>query len=99
MDPQLYSTFKPLRPEMAKIGAGTLLAITRQPLELESYSNPLRIQQVSWSKSKKTFFVFVEVFLEVTSQIGVFLRYFGHLCLALGAVLKGHFWTQSLVEN
>jgi len=23
----------------------------------------------------------------------------GHLCLALGAVAMGHFWTQSLVEN
>jgi len=48
---------------------------------------------------KKTFFVFGGGFLEVTSQIGVFLRYFGHLCLAFGAVLMGHFWTQSLVEN
>jgi len=46
MDPQLYFTFNPLRPEMAKIGAGTLLAIIREPLELESCSNPLRIQQV-----------------------------------------------------
>jgi len=30
----------------ANILAGTFLAITRQPLELESCSNPLRIQQV-----------------------------------------------------
>jgi len=33
------------------------------------------------------------------SQAGVLFHDFGHLCLALGAVPMGHFWTQSLVEN
>jgi len=29
----------------------------------------------------------------------VFLRYFGHLCLALAAVPMGHFLDSGLVEN
>jgi len=33
------------------------LPLNRQPLELESYSNPLRIQQALKSKSKKKSFV------------------------------------------
>jgi len=41
-----FSKFNPLRPTQATIVAGTLLAITCQPLELESCSNPLQIQQV-----------------------------------------------------
>ena len=74
---------------MAKIGAGTLLAITRQLLELESCSNPLRMQQVLESKSKKKFLFWVWAFLNITSR-GV-LHYFGHLCLTLCAVPMGHF--------
>ena len=50
--------FNPLRPAQATIVAGTFLAITLQPLELESCSNPLRIQQVFWLKSKKNIFHF-----------------------------------------
>ena len=75
------------------------LAINRQPLELESCSNPLRIQHVFSLTSKKTFFILGLRFSGGTSQVGVFLCYFGHLCLALGTVPMGHFWTQSLVEN
>jgi len=40
---------------------------------------------------KKYFSFWVWVFLGGTSQVGVFLCYFGHLCLALGAVPMGHF--------
>jgi len=36
----------PLTTERANLLARPFLAINRQPLELESYSNPLRIQQV-----------------------------------------------------
>jgi len=74
------------------------LAINRQPLELESCSNSLRIQQVLETKFKKKFVLGLH-FSGGTSQVGVFLRYFGHLSLALGAVPMGHFWTQSLVDN
>ena len=43
--------------------APPFLAINRQPLELESCLNPLRIQQVLESKSTKNFFRFgFEVF-------------------------------------
>jgi len=40
---------------------------------------------------KKKFSFCVWAFQGVTSQVGVFLHYFGHLCLALGAVPMGHF--------
>jgi len=41
---------------------------THQAIELESYPNHPRIQQVLRSKSKKTFFVFGGGFLEVMAQ-------------------------------
>jgi len=40
---------------------------------------------------KKRFLFRVWGFLEGTSQVGVFLCYFGHLCLALGDFPMGHF--------
>ena len=43
------------------------------------------------SKSKKNFSFWVEAFLGGASQVGVFLGYFSHVCLALGAVPMGHF--------
>ena len=48
---------------------------------------------------KKNFSFRVWAFLGPTSKVGVFLRYFGHLCLAPGSVPMSHFWTQSFVEN
>jgi len=33
------------------------------------------------------------------SQVGVVLGYFGHLCLALGAVPMGHFLNSSLAQS
>jgi len=50
--------------------------ITCQAIELESCSNPLRIQQVLYSKSKKNFFVFGGGFSGGTPQVGVFLATF-----------------------
>ena len=47
----------PLSPECATVFANLCNSITRQPIELESCSNPLRIQQVFWLSSKKKFFV------------------------------------------
>ena len=40
---------------------------------------------------KKIFSSWVWGFLRETSQVGVFLRYFGHICLTLGAVPMGYF--------
>ena len=40
---------------------------------------------------EKKIFVLGLRFFGGTSQVGVFLCYFGHLCLALGAVPMGHF--------
>jgi len=53
----------PLTTARANILVPPFLAINRQPLELESCSNPLQIQQVLESKSKKKLFCFgFEVF-------------------------------------
>ena len=95
----LQFSFNPLCPLMAKIGGGTLLAITCQLLERESCSNPLWMHQALWSKSEKKILFWVWASLGGTSQVGVFLQYFGHLCLALGAVPMDHFWTLNLVET
>jgi len=67
----------------AHILARTLLATTRQAIELESYPNHPRIQQVFGSKSKKTLFVFSVRFAEGTAASGGVLTFFGHLYLAL----------------
>jgi len=40
---------------------------------------------------KKNFSFWFWAFLGGTSQVGVFLRCFGHICLALGVVPMGHF--------
>ena len=45
---------------------------------------------------KKIFSFWVWGFLRGTSQVGVFLCYFGHLCLALGAVPMDHFLDSKL---
>ena len=80
----------PLRPAQTTIVAGTFLAITRQPLKLESCSNPLRIQQVFWLKSKKKHFSFsVGGSLGGPPQVEVFQN-FGHLWPALGPNLLTH---------
>jgi len=63
---------KPLTTTKANILARTLLATTRQAIELESYPNHSRIQQVFGSKSKKTLFVFGLGFLGGPLQVGVF---------------------------
>jgi len=48
----------PVSPASAKMLARVCNAFTRHPIELESYPNHPRIQQVFHLKSKKTFFVF-----------------------------------------
>jgi len=91
--------FNPLRPAQATIVAGTFLAIARQPLELESYSNPLRIQQVFWFKSKKTFFVFGGGFAGGTATSGGGLE----ISTTFGQPWAPTYWpillTQSFIEN
>ena len=56
-------------------------SITHQAIELESCSNPLRIQQSL--KLQICFSFWICGFLGMASQVGVFLRFFGHLYLAL----------------
>ena len=76
--------------------AATFLAITRQSLELESCSNPLRIREVFWFKLKKTakfcFFVCYVI-------IGVGLRIFGRVHLALSANPTSNFRLKSCLGN
>jgi len=61
----------------ANIFTRRILAINHQPLELESCSNPPRIQQVLESKSKKNYRFGFEVFWGERHK---FLCDFGHLC-------------------
>jgi len=79
-----FSSRIPLSPACATFLAELCNPITRQAIELESCSNPLRIQQVLQSKSKKKIFVFGG---NVTSR-GVF----GYLYLALGPNSLGHYY-------
>jgi len=69
---------------------GDFLVMNRQPLELESCSNPLRIQQVFWSKSNKKFSLSVWGSLGGLPQVVVFLFFFSHLWPALGPNPLGH---------
>jgi len=65
----LFNLFNPLSPARDRFFVEICNPITRHAIELESCSNPLRIQQVLSSKlKKKTFFAFGGGFLEVTSQ-------------------------------
>jgi len=72
----------------AHILARTLLATTRQAIELESYPNHPRIQQVFGSKSKKNAFRFRFAGRTAASG-GVF---FGHLYLVLDPNQLGHYF-------
>jgi len=63
--------------------------ITCQAIELESCSNPLRIQQVLQSKSKKNFFRFRWGFSGGNATSG---GVFSYLYLALGPNLLGHYY-------
>ena len=81
------------------------LSVPRVPLfcrALQSYNSPGDWVRELFTPStdsgslvvkieKKRFSIRVWAFLGGTSQVGVFLRYFGHLCLALGAIPMGHF--------
>jgi len=91
--------FNPLTTARSNILACPFLAINRQPLELESCSNPPWIQQVFELTSKKTFFVLGLRFSggNVTST-GI-LCYFGIFAWPWALSQWAIFWTQSLVEN
>jgi len=65
---QTLQILNPLTTVQAHILARTLLATPRQAIELESYPNHPRIQQVFGSTQIKRLFVFGGGFLEVTSQ-------------------------------
>ena len=66
------------------------LVMNRQPLELESCSNPLRIQQVLESKSKKKCFRFRFGFSGGTATSGGVYAFFSHLWPALGPYPLGN---------
>ena len=91
---------QPLSPECATVFANLCNSITRQPIELESCSNPLRIQQVFWLSSKKKFFVLDLGFSggKVESW-GVYAFFFGCLYLALVANPLRHFLVQVGLET
>ena len=90
----------PLTTTRSNILAHLFLAINCQPLELESCSNPLRIQQVFQLTSEKNVCCFgFQVFWVERHKQGCFC-----VILAIFAwpwVLSqwAIFWTQSLVEN
>ena len=87
----LQRKVNPFSPVYATFLAELCNPTTRQAIKLESRSNPRRIQQGCSQNRKKKFSFWVWAFLGGTSQVWVFLHYFGHLCLALGAVPMGHF--------
>jgi len=65
-----------LRPASAKILARVCNAVTCHPIELESYPNQPRIQQVFCLKSKKTVFVFGLGFAGGTAASGGVFDFF-----------------------
>jgi len=66
--------------------------MNRQPLELESCSNPLRPPDSAslLDDIEKKFLFLVCRLLRGTSQVGVFLHFFSHLSQALGPNPLGH---------
>ena len=64
-----------LSPALAKILPQVCNAVTRHSIELESYPNHPRIQQVFCLKSKKTVFVFGLGFAGVTAASGCVLLF------------------------
>ena len=76
----------------------TFLAITRQPLELESWSNPLRTCEVFLFQFKHVFKFGFRVFVgDVVS--GVVCAFFGRGRLALGANPTSHFCGSSVFSS
>jgi len=90
----------PLSPECATVFANLCNSITRQPIELESSSNPLRIQQVFWLSSKKKIFVLDLGFSWGKVESGGYLCvFFSCLYLALVANPLRHFLVQVVLET
>jgi len=73
--------------------------ITRQAIELESCSNPLRIQQVFWFKLKKMLLVLGLGFSMGNVIMGECFSLPGLVCLALGANPTSHFLVQAFSGN
>ena len=92
----LCTNLNPLSPACATFLAELCNPITRQAIELESFSNPLRIQPVLHLKSIKKFRYRWGVFGGNATSGGVF----SYLYLALGPKPLGHcygsrfFWKQ-----
>ena len=80
--------------------AHNFLAMNRQPLELESCSNPLRIQQVFQSKSKTKFFsILVWGSLGGPPQVEVFLLFQPPLAGPGPQPIGPFFWLKILLET
>jgi len=86
-----------LRTAKGDISSWTISAITRQSIELERCSNHLQIRQQSTASFDwKTIFQFwFWGSLWVTSQMGMFLRFFGWVYLARESNPQCHCLTQS----
>jgi len=74
------------------------LAITRQPLELESCSNPVRIREVFLLRLN-FFFVLGLGFTVGEVIMGACFRFFGQDYLVLGANPTSHFLTKAFLET
>jgi len=83
----------PLRPAAATLLTKVCSTVTRQPIELKSCSNHLRIRQVFSFRWKKQFFPFgFGVLWGWRHNGGIFSRLFGQVYLALGANPMGYFF-------
>jgi len=89
------ASLNPLSPAKTTFHAELCNPITRQVIELESCSNPLRIQQVfSWNQ-KKNFSFLVGGFRGNATSGSVF----GYLYLALGPNPLGHYYGSRFLGN
>jgi len=95
---QVKELWIPLTPTAATFLPKFCNAITRQPIELECCSNHLPIRQVFWLRLQKFLFVLGLGSMWGTSQVGMFLRFFGQLFATLSANLMSHFLAQVFLK-
>ena len=92
--------FNPFSPAKTTFHAELCNPITCQAIELESYSNPLRIQQVLQTKLKKKFFFKFFRFRSFLSGGNVTSGgVFGYIYLALSPNLLGHYYGPRFFGN
>jgi len=89
----------PLRPAPAKILAQVCNAVTRHPIELESYPNHPQIQQVFRLKSKKRFSFSVWGSLGGPLQVGCFCFFWPRLPGPAPQPIGPLFWLKVFLET